>query len=118
MTDNDIRIAIAEACGYEHCNHDTRLWKKGGRFYWITGGPFRGTSFAPLPDYPNDLNACAEFWAKMDTAELQNRYIAALAEVCWADEGRANNQVVFNQVTATARQHCETFLRALNLWKP
>lgn len=60
MTDDQIRIAVAEACGwkkeYIHGNGiDDEVWicPKTNQC-WLAED-------AALPDYLNDLNACAEF---------------------------------------------------------
>ena len=84
---------------------------------------FGGTGLDPLdglrddlPDYLNDLNAMHEAEKKLLTVNQQNRYQTEIAEICWSDEERGNNQVVFNQLTASATQRAEAFLRTLNLW--
>ena len=99
MTNHEIRIAVAKACGrsvilcpihhsYECC----------------------GRSF---PDYPNDLNACVEF-EKTLTNDEQPQYFRELCpdEWKWIDHN-ALPLLCF----ATARQRCEAFLRVKGLWK-
>lgn len=101
------RIAIATACGY-HRNPATGMWDNGNpRLSRLT---FR------LPDYLNSLDAMAEAENQLTTTNQQNLYQSNIAEICWGDEERGDNQVVFNQLTANASKRAEAFLRALNLW--
>ena len=51
MTPDQMRVAIAEACGWIISNNKNLGWKK----------EFVGESARLLPDYPNDLNACQQF---------------------------------------------------------
>jgi hypothetical protein len=62
MTDEQMRIAIAEACGFT-CISPV-CWR--GHLYGFE---------RKVPDYLNDLNACAEFEATL-TDEEHNRYRA------------------------------------------
>lgn len=93
-------------------------WKECGG----NSGPGGGACAAdwvdyPLPDYPNDLNACHEFeqWLNLsenDGKGLAARYcenLEALFErdsCCWIET-----------LGATAQQRCEAFLRTFDLWK-
>lgn len=108
MTPEAQRIAIAEACpGLTFgviTDKDPEIW------VWPSG---RVTS-----DPLSDLNAMHEAEKVLVTTDYQNRYQAHIAEICYGDEFRKNNQVVFNQLTATAAQRAEAFLRTLNLWQP
>ncbi len=51
------------------------------------------------------------------STEQQNQYINNIAEVCWSDVSRGNNQVIFNQLTSTARQQSEAFLKTIGKWE-
>lgn len=68
------------------------------------------------PDYLNDLNAIHEAEKVLTTTEQQNSYYANIAEITWGCEETSDRQVVFNQLTATAAQRAEAFLKTLNLW--
>ena len=96
MTDEEINVTIAEACGILSKDQ----W---GKIYKTPQGYVRD-----VPDYLNDLNACAEFEAVLTSAE-RFTYIVELNKLC-GDEPSA--------VWATARQRAEAFLKTLNLWKP
>ena len=51
--------------------------------------------------------------AKLRTATQQNKYQAAAAEICWEDHDRSDNQVVFNQLTATWQQRTRALMEVL-----
>jgi hypothetical protein len=68
-------------------------------------------------DFTSDLNAIHEAEKVLTTTEQQNKYQAEIADITWGCEETGHRQVVFNQLTATAAQRAEAFLRTLNLWK-
>ena len=114
MTDSELRVAVAEARGwkrklvpptkdgpenpYEEFQH-TWWYKPDGKF----GQP---------PNYPGDLNACAEFEATLSTDIMRWKYIGRLI-----DETKAESLEVYAEAfilaTATARQRCIAFLRTV-----
>lgn len=123
MTDQEIRIAVAEARGWK--------WVKG------TGWMFRSKlTHTPahfegklknycdiLPNYPNDLNVCVAFENTL-SIHGQIKYVEALAEIILSPELKRHGKRWLGQedkfwfmTTATARQRCEAFLRVKGLWK-
>lgn len=121
MTDNEIRIKIAEALGYtppfktEECrteNHATEGW--------VT--VLTDANDRYVPDYLNDLNACAKFENVLGTIGAKE-YGKRLQEVTgWHCVGIVpdyeRDLVYLSRVArATARQRCEAFLRTMNLWE-
>jgi hypothetical protein len=105
MTDEAINKAIAEFAGYKFV-----VFNKGWKG-WI----FARNSEVQvnIPDYCNDSNAMRKVLLKLISTEQQNQYINNIAEVCWADVSRSNNQVVFNQLTASARQQAIAFVKTI-----
>jgi hypothetical protein len=129
MTDQEINIAIAEACGVSlEC-------KECGGFGEIGHGAERrdcpcnyGDNLFWVEDYVGDLNAMHEAMRKC---------IARIGDnVLWADYGRAlyiavwnvdpvpdkvvchlQNYLAFDLINATARQRAEAFLRTIGKWK-
>ena len=91
MNDNEINIAIAEACGW-------RPDKRG--LGWLSPHGY----YAPEPDYLTDLNA-------MHEAEM----------VLTADQWYKYDSLMPlrdpQKIHATARQRAEAFLRTLGKWK-
>ena len=109
MTEEQQRIAIAEACGWTDCQHVESIGLTKG--YPPTNTPPKyGTyenGMAQLPDYPNDLNAMHEAEKIFNHAQYC-RYISELCTLTIAD----NNSMYM----ATAAQRAEAFLRTINKW--
>lgn len=95
MTNDEINIAIAKACGWELTPN--AWWYKAGEYL-----PF-------APDYCNDLNAMHEAEKVLPDLRL---YIKFLYLVVSDDLLNTSNEPAF----ATAHQRAEAFLRTLNLW--
>lgn len=94
MTDEEINIAIAKACGWELTPN--AWWYKAGEYL-----PF-------VPDYCNDLNAMHEA-EKVLKGGMRSKYDAELTLICLRD---------YNFIwESTARQRAEAFLKTLNLWR-
>jgi hypothetical protein len=107
MSDDEIRIAIAEARGLEQCQ----------MIDGIPSGikpPLR--DWMPVPDWPADLNACHEFEETL-TDEDQSDYTDALALVLRANWNSNNGYDHWMIAHATARQRCEAFLKVKGLWR-
>lgn len=93
MTDEQMRIKIAEACGWIHHHmrpsETERLQKK---WYYLSD----------LPDYLNDLNAMHEA-EKVLKGGMRSKYDAELTLICLRD---------CNFIwESTARQRAEAFLK-------
>lgn len=118
MRESEIRIAIAEACGWKF-----HIWEYEGDYAHcclchldtltrpLPQACNKGWSEVP-PDYPNDLNAMheAESQAELDHYPLRERYSANLQMVCDRDKSP------WPIWRATARQRAEAFLRTLGKW--
>lgn len=97
MTDEQINIAIAEACGWKYEKNETHA--PDGAFWWSKKPEF--------PDYCNDLNAMHEA-EKVLTSEQIDKYVTILClEI--QPEPKLHH--------ATARQRAEAFLRTIGKWK-
>jgi hypothetical protein len=99
MTDDQINIAIAEACG--------RVRRPDG--YWFPPGSNVGS--AGIANYCNDLNAMHEAERTLNLS-LAGGYARILTSIAWQSE-----QPVFAPMTATARQRTEAFLKTLGKWE-
>lgn len=98
MTDQEINIAIAEACG----------WKP----HYSGDGFGEHPIYAPrqmvrLPDYCNDLNA-------MHEAESSEAIRRNLFDYCMTLQNITGGELFFH---ATAGQRAEAFLRTLGKWR-
>lgn len=108
MTNEEIRIKVAEAMGARLWNNPT---ESGPSQLWGFQVPSPSEVFARmwlcgeadclLPDYPKDLNACAEF-EKTLTDEEHNRYRTHIYGMTF------NPRECFS---ATARQRCLAYLK-------
>jgi hypothetical protein len=94
MTNEEINIAIAEACGWKYANNETHA--PDGSFWW--------SKEPEIPDYCNDLNAMHEAEKVFDTA-LYCRYINELCDLTI----KGNNSMYM----ATSHQRAEAFLKTI-----
>lgn len=106
MTDDEIRIVIAEDQGWKI--KQVSVWEKDDDVLIVPPGTppdlewSRGTG--GLPNWPKDLNACHEL---EKTIQRFMEYEAQLVSVC-------KSRTIWN---ATARQRCEAYLRQVGKWK-
>lgn len=102
MTDEEIRIKVAESLGWT-VNPEVRDLGTHPQME-------RGHHF--LPNYPLDLNACAEF-EKLLTYEEADEYDDHLGDICKRDNDLTDNPTPwrFAVTTATARQRCLAYLK-------
>lgn len=101
FTDEEIRIKVAEACG---------------TMRWSYALPTKCIG-ASVPNYPEDLNACAEFEAKL-TDEEQAEYWKSLVTLCNEAARKQNNfrlVGIFYQITAKPKMRCLAFLKTKRL---
>jgi len=122
MSPEAMRAKVAEACGWRQ--HELGYWfnaSDGIRICNDSGGD------AQPPNYPADLNACAEMRKKL-TLDQQCHYIEHLEQIIRRPENiafgdkptrkfRLNHFGRFAVADATAEQHCEAFLRTLGLYE-
>lgn len=112
MTDEEIRIAVAEESGWVHCYEDSN---------GLTGYPPEITTRTALPHYHIRLGAIATAVA-IKVQQLgfpfQEAYIRELRMVITRRRHGLNEvQVAFWMAEATAIQRAEAFLKALGKWK-
>ena len=113
MTDQEINIAIAVACGWKRrqdCDYLSKsfsgnfekqeLWELNGRV-------------THLPDYCHDLNAMHEAEELLNAVE-QTRYSGIIGEYV---KSRHWDHLGFDCLHSAARQRAEAFLRVKGLWK-
>lgn len=130
MTNDEIRIAVAESMGWG----DIKRCGKSSMQPSDTGAQLRGTkdditsserTYYFLPNYPLDLNACAEFEKTLEPFEWSD-YTMAIRRIIQRDcnkpecyvPGSDRSQLIadFWFYHATALQRCEAFLRTRGLW--
>ena len=117
MSDEQINIAIAEACGYEWVSNG---W--GCRFLGSpterscgsdTQSPLCEDAYSSVPNYCNDLNAMHE---------AENVLPRQLYHVDYWQKGYGRFQTLLAELTitpysATAAQRAEAFLKTLGKWE-
>lgn len=106
MTDQQMRVSIAEACGWTKVL-DIPHWGLYG---------INDDTEQKVPDYLNDLNAMYEVeeWINEDE-DRGYKYDMALCKVVNAYEGVPCNHMRLYH--ASARQRAEAFLRMIDKWK-
>lgn len=103
MTNEQINVAIAQACGWTEIA-DNSDWG------WLGRSPYYGGRW-PIPNYCECLNAMHE--AQQCIADtLWEDYIKALAKVTGAEDSCGRDFLC-----ATARQRAEAFLRTIGKWE-
>ena len=118
MTPEAQRIAIAKACGWQHCtvnHHSTGMFLKGT----LIGTSPDSERTQTVPDYLNDLNAMHEAWMTLDRKQ-RVAFSRELRQVVVLHGGVAscfNEDIVALCENATAAQRAEAFLRTMGLWE-
>ena len=102
MTNKQINIAIAEACGWHDCSFISG--ECSGLRKDITSLNGR---YEPIPDYCNDLNAIHEAEGIL-THEQIEVYCSLLQKPQWG---------IWWAISAPARQRAEAFLRTIDKWE-
>ena len=107
VTDQQQRIAIAEACGWT-LKKGIRAWNRPNNNGW--------DCLEQLPDYTNDLNAMHEAEKTLDD-DLDLDYSENLKIVTGARWGVNNSYDMSKYRSATAAQRAEAFLRTIGRWE-
>lgn len=117
MTPERIRIKVAEAMGWTGPFVEREWLREYGPEGEDVWGKCVGTNPQwerdQVPNYPFDLNACAEMemalnWDEQLSTEA-DRYRYELTKVCGNDRDLIH--------VATALQRCEAYLRVKGLWE-
>lgn len=119
MTDDAIRIAVAECLGYSKCK--TRYWDGDERDPVFSGVSNISNEIVTIPNYPADLNACAEMEKTINEEQQRFEYWRQLHNVTKPEGYEPKpgcDAHTWGFITATARQRAEAFLRMKLLWKP
>lgn len=138
MTEDQMRLAIAEACGvvpvideyWVHSKSQHSLCMSGTEkecVDWLNSlpreSPYRKGDWEVIPhykypDYPADLNAIQTACLKTLGARERVEFCRWLDEVTEQPGSRQRSDYMASRcVLATARQRCEAFLRTIRKWK-
>lgn len=106
MTEQDQRIAIAEAAGFTNVHR-----AEHGTWCGIAPGSLSELTW-PLPDYLNDLNAMHEAEETLTGAQCleYEQHLNAVTK-------RIRHITAFGMIHATAAQRAEAFLKVKGKWK-
>jgi hypothetical protein len=125
MTDEEMRIAIAEACGWKKPDDPEVMkfkvgWTSAEKWWMCPGGVLRLKH--DIPDYLNDLNAMREaescFVGDASKAMTYAMHLLRTCRLSIASEyDELNVDYCWHACHATARQRAEAFLKTFNLWK-
>lgn len=119
MTNDEINIAIAKACGWTDIGKYDPF--RGISPQWKGVTAYDGGKIDPpiwdIPDYCNDLNAMHETEMVLYEKDRNpKKYTQQLKIAICRQAGVKKAQMDFDIcITATARQRAEAFLRTLNL---
>ena len=104
MTNEQINIAIAKACGwYEKDNESEICWTRDELTYCLHEDK--------LPNYCNELNAMHEAEKTLNNITAAE-YARILTSIAWQSD-----QPVYAPITATSRQRAEAFLKTIGKWE-
>lgn len=123
MTDEQtaLRVKVAELCG-ENVAADAGFLRGSYRvFRFKTGVEWRAEGEEPwnwTPDFPNDLNACAEFEKGLseDQQLAYTKELSMLTRNGWAIFGN-HIMTLFPLLHATAEQRCRAFIATMEASK-
>lgn len=114
MTPQQIMIKCAELCGWKKMEVQHGLFigfEKDGT-YAFTGGFNRDH----IPNYPEDKNACQDFYSRLSNIHELNKFTIELGEIICRD-AKKNGAFEYDYIFSTALQLCEAFLRTKGEWK-
>ena|SRR5437867_3005897 len=119
MTEQEIRLAIAEACGWRCPECGNSGEKKDYSFVNSSTIILRKCCHKFILDYPNSLDAMHEAEKILDTRQ-QDVFAGFLGDITGGrqiDFGSTRINATTKILFATASQRAEAFLRTLNKWK-
>ena len=108
MTNEQINIAIAEACGWVFKTNSPFVISPEGKELWDDDDPLTveiALYWKRIPDYCNDLNAMHEVEKTLNDAQYS----------CYQEWCRVI--VGYHWFSATATQRAEAFLKTIGKWE-
>lgn len=113
MTDQQINIAIAKACGWKFIEDYCHGADQPPEYTTVTPDGIHLCGY--YPDYCTDLNACHELEKMLDD-ELDLDYSENLESVTGTRWGANNSYDMSKYRSATARQRCEAYIKTIGKW--
>jgi hypothetical protein len=117
MSEEQINIAIAEACGWKDLENED-FSEYGVPCFMLMGSNNTGTRLAP-PDYCNDLNAMHDAEKVLIEKCKEGNYWFHLREILEFPyaESDWDHYYYISAIHATAKQRAEAFLRTIGKWE-
>lgn len=116
MTEEEQRIAIAEAYGWSWHNRSPRYGRQSVKSWYYKNTNRVVFNDGDLPDYLNDLNAIHDAEKVLTSLVQQQTYISRLRQLTDPQSPDAYSQG-FLTAHATAAQRAEALLRTIGKWK-
>lgn len=108
MTNEQINIAIAKACGWKQISIHMGL-----ATVWVDPSGNKQENF---PDYCNDLNAMHEAEESIKDEDQQIAYMTNLSNLCFGS-GDQSTDTHWNYIHAPAHKRAKAFLQTLGKWE-
>lgn len=113
MSDEEIRIAVAEVAGWSDVKERPHPLDPN---VMVLSGYFEVSKYpAFIPDYPNDLNAAHEVEGAI--GDDWHKYSEVLNEMVNPEVRMSREREYWCLIRATARQRCEALLRTFGKWR-
>jgi hypothetical protein len=120
-----LRVKVAELCGWQCIEWRNNDCPNNADYHGIRGvariiSPQERAArnlydWSRLPDYPNDLNACAEMEKVIKATGLCVEYVNELRDHSLPDNGTLSR---YGLVAATAEQRCRAFVAVMEASRP
>ena len=110
MSEEEINIAIAEACGWRLFSQFKNLWASPRSVVEYDCDAY------PLPNYLNDLNAMREAEELLDDDQWLD-YMLNLQDVLQRHPDRGKWVVCQENMHSTAAQRAKAFVKTIGKWK-
>lgn len=110
MSEEEINIAIAEACGWRLFSQFKNLWAPPRSVVEYDCDAYQ------LPNYLNDLNAMREAEELLDDDQWLE-YMLNLQDVLQRDPNRGKWVVCLDNMHSTAAQRAKAFVKTIGKWK-
>lgn len=110
MSEEEINIAIAEACGWRLFSQFKNLWTPPRSVVEYDCDAY------PLPNYLNDLNAMREAEELLDDDQWLD-YMLNLQDVLQRHPDRGKWVVCQENMHSTAAQRAKAFVKTIGKWK-
>ena len=121
MTDNDLRIKVAELLGWTRIGpgHDCVDGRQVDVLVGYTPKDDPDDRVTVIPDYPNDLNACQDIWRHLCTIpgsegiDLRRKYHDRMERKAIDIPLFQGPLIAYVTANLPARQRCEAFVETM-----